>query len=214
MKKRKRCVLLCTCMILIASAYLCVTGYKNWVKENEIVPYHSGNVKIATPIRYDMDDIGDKQTVFACRFINSAWGEQDELWVIGKDGMCRKKDLVAEAEKLGKINQVRYMPEEWSQETLLARMDEYMRDETLPVMDEKLRLDKETICQCINITDVNLGREDGSAADAGDVTVYVVTGAGANRSLKELYRGGVGTYTCGDEEIERVCKQITSLCKI
>lgn len=211
MKNLKMCVFLIGCGMLAATIILCVADYNDWLEENEVVAYNPGTVEIAAPFIYDVDDIGEKQTVFACRITTFAWGEQDAIWVFQKDGTCRKKDLVEEAEALGKMNQKRYEPEKLSEEALLARMDEYMQDETIPETDEKLLLDKKIICRCINITNISLEKEEESVMDAGGVTIYVVTGTGENRRLEEVYLGGAETYTCGDEEIEQVCKQITKV---
>ena len=115
-----------------------------------VVPLRKDSgVEVYEPYRYDIEDVEENQVVFAHRYTNFSWGKEDYIWIIRKDGTCKRKDLVGN-------HDIDYQCEELTDEELLDKMDEYMQDETLPEMDKKLALDKEKINHCINILHTEL----------------------------------------------------------
>ena len=171
-----------------------------------VVPLRKDSgVEVYEPYRYDIEDVEENQVVFAHRYTNFSWGKEDYIWIIRKDGTCKRKDLVGN-------HDIDYQCEELTDEELLDKMDEYMQDETLPEMDKKLTLDKEKINHCINILHTELNRSGTFATDSGGGYIYVVAGTGKDRQLKYMRDEGYPWYSNSDLWVNQVCDEIANIC--
>ncbi len=176
------------------------------------VPVHK-DVEVYEPYRYDIDDVEENQVVFACHKINYAWGTQEYIWVVQKDGTCRIKDLSEQA-RIRRERAVRkdYEPEKLTDEEFLTQLDQYMQDETLPKTEKQFKMDKNTLNYLINISDIQLRRSNNLMIDGGSMAYYVVCGTGEERHLKLLQEDGeyLPRYT-NDYKTIRVCAEIAGV---
>ncbi len=177
------------------------------------IPVHMNtDVEVYEPYRYEIDDVEENQVVFACRLTGYSQDScQDCIWVIQKDGTCRLKNLTADTKSAGE----NYKPEELTEDELLGRMDEYVKDETLPVMDTKLKLDKDTMNYCINLTEIEFNNYSSAITDGSQhARYYVVCGTGKDRHLQMIAAEGNETSECSDLKILHVYDAIGWICQM
>ncbi len=177
------------------------------------IPVHMNtDVKVYEPYRYDIDDVEENQVVFACWEINTSKGRWECIWVIQKDGTCRRKDLTEETEMCRKRETQKHnKPEELTDEELLVLLDKYMKDETLPKTDKQFVLDEKTLNYFINISNVELRYSNDTAVGAGLRDYYVVCGTGKERRLKVLQEGGFSPRYSSDYKILKACDEIACI---
>ncbi len=142
-----------------------------------------------------LEELNTDEGVLAVRYENWAWGHQNYLLVINKEGRCKFLDL---GEK------------EIREENLLSFMDTCMADDNIPYLSRSLNIKRELLEKLVSVQDFKL-KNTGERCDAGDMSYYSVYGTGNQRKLACMQTDGDFECRSYFREVREICKEMYEL---
>ena len=144
-----------------------------------------------------LEELNTDEGVLAVRYENWAWGHQNYLLVINKEGRCKFLDL-------GEM-------EVW-EEDLLSFMDTCMADDNIPYLPRSLNIKRELLEKLVSVQDFKL-KNTGERCDAGDMSYYSVYVTGNQRKLACMQTDGDFECRSRFREAREICKEMYELYK-
>lgn len=147
----------------------------------------------------EADRIQPKETVLAVRYFNYAWGHQEMLLVIDKEGNCKFQDLSTYENGVREV------------EDLLSYMDDSLADGNIPYEELRLELAEGILETVVSAQDFELEPKDRVQYDAGETECYAVCGSGRNRTLVCMQQDGDFEARSRYRNVRKLCEEMLDL---
>lgn len=149
--------------------------------------------------KVEADRIQPKETALAVRYVNGAWGYQEMLLIIDKEGNCKYQDLSTYKNGVKEI------------EDLLSYMDDCLADGNIPYEELRLELPEGILETVVSAQDFELEPTDRIQYDAGEIKCYAVCGSGSDRELVCMQQDGDIETRSRFRNVRKLCEEMLDL---
>lgn len=209
-KKIVIAVIILAGVLIVGIAWICEETGNSFQEQSEIISYEikqrasvaelkrqSRDFPASSRNKIKLEDLKPDETVFAILTVNGFAGDLMDILVIDKDGNCKYIDLYNNEKP-------------WDQD-LLEFMDECLRNDEIPYLEQKLVLSKETLEAAVSTEDFYLKRIGGVVYDGGGLSYFCVYGCGEERELVEMQCYGSHEFHSTIKDAQKICEKMDIL---